>query len=283
MSLGPRLGAHMSIAGGPASAFARGRSVDCQTMQVFARSPNRWASPPLTDEQACAYRAEAAVGDIWPVVAHGSYLINLASPEDDLWMRSRHALADELDRCLRLGIETYVLHPGSHRGSGAELGLDRVRRALDAELATRAGITVALETTAGQGDVLGRSLSELAWVLEHAECGPSLGVCVDTAHVLAAGYDCRTPETYDRFWREVETTVGVTRVRVVHLNDSKADLGQGRDRHEQIGDGFLGLTPFELLVNDAQLRHIPMLLETPKGRDLVEDRRNLKLLQSLIR
>lgn len=282
---GPRIGAHMSIAGGPGKAFRRAQSVGCETMQIFLRSPNRWESPPLDDEQAEEYRREEAAADIWPVVGHSSYLINLGSPDEALWERSVEALIDELTRCQRLGIATYVLHPGSHRDSGEEQGLRRaasgLNRALSAVAAAGAPPTVALETTAGQGDSLGHSFEQLAWIIVHAEQPDHLGVCLDTAHVLAAGYEFRRPDAYAAMWHEFEATIGRERLRAIHLNDSKRNRGSEVDRHEHIGKGFVGNEAFRLLLHDPALRHLPMILETPKGTDLREDIENLARLRRL--
>ncbi|MBC7236206.1 MAG: deoxyribonuclease IV [Chloroflexi bacterium] len=281
----PRLGAHMSVSGGPANAFVRGRSIGCETMQIFVRSPNRWNSPPLTNDQVQAYYQEQESTDIWPVVAHSSYLINLGSPDRALWTRSLETLIDELQRCRRLGIDTYVLHPGSHRGSGEKEGLRRVVDGLDQALANCGdgeSPVIALETTAGQGDSLGCSFEQLAWLIAHCNHAQRLGVCLDTAHVLVAGYEFRTPKTYQALWQAFDALIGRERLRVIHLNDSKRDLGSQVDRHEHIGEGFVGEQAFRLLLNDPSLRHIPMVLETPKGADMREDIENLARLRRLI-
>jgi deoxyribonuclease IV len=277
----------MSIAGGPGKAFRRAESVGCETMQIFVRSPNRWASPPLTDEQVEEYRCERERSAIWPVVAHSSYLINLGSPEEALWERSIAALIDELTRCQRLGIGTYVLHPGSHRGAGEEEGLERVARGVgralkavnEACISTDRQITIALETTAGQGYILGGSFEQLAWLVDLVEqdcrawaAGDAIaGVCLDTAHILATGMEFRQPESYAAMWRTFDRVIGLERLRVLHLNDSKRDLSAKVDRHEHIGEGFIGLEAFRLLMNDPALRHVPMILETPKEDDRCAD------------
>lgn len=274
----------MSIAGGPANALLRGRSIGCDAVQMFTRNPNRWASKDLTSDQIRDFQRARESTHIEPVVAHSSYLINLATPDEALWQRSTEALIVELERCRQLGILGYVLHPGAHTGSGEEAGLSRVAEALDKALreTQEGGVVVLLETTAGQGSNLGYRFEHLAWVIEHCERAVRLGVCFDTAHALAAGYEFRQPESYQRMWRRFEAIIGPSRLRAMHVNDSRYDLGSRVDRHEHIGKGFVGLEAFRMLVNDPLLRHVPMLLETPKGQDMQEDTENLALLRGLV-
>lgn len=281
---GPRLGAHMSIAGGPARALERGQSIGCETIQMFTRNANRWDSRDLTAEEVAAFHVARQTTGIESVVAHSSYLINLGSPDAALWQRSLAALVSELRRCAQLGIEDYVLHPGSHSGTDEEQGLERIaiglRQALDATSGDRTRI--ALETTAGQGDGLGYCFEHLAWLLDRLRAPERSGVCLDTAHILAAGYEYRTAETYAALWAQFDETIGLEHLRAIHLNDSKKDLDSHVDRHEQIGQGCVGIEAFRLLMNDSALRHVPMILETPKGEDMAEDVVNLTLLRSLI-
>ncbi len=280
----PRLGAHMSIAGGPAQALWRGQGLGCETIQLFTRSANRWSSPELTLEEIRAFHRARQETGIAPVVAHSSYLINLASPDPALWERSLEALINELTRCRLLGIVHYVLHPGAHMGAGEEAGLARVAEGLSTALAATAPAETAivLEITAGQGTVLGARLEQLAWLIRRVAPEERLGVCFDTAHALAAGYEFRQPASYAAFWAHFDAVLGLERLRVIHLNDAKRDLGSRVDRHEHIGRGYVGLEAFRLLLNDPRLRHLPMLLETPKGEDMAEDVANLTLLRSLI-
>lgn len=274
----------MSIAGGPANALLSGHSVGCDTIQMFIRNPNRWRSMGLTPEQIADFRQARKATGIEPVIAHGSYLINLGTPDEALWQRSLDALIIELRRCHQLGILDYVLHPGSHVGSGEEAGLLRVAAGLSAafEATADAPVTVLLETTAGQGSNLGYRFEHLAWLMHHAKPKSRLGACFDTAHALAAGYEFRQPESYKAMWERFGGIVGTRNLSAIHLNDSKHDIGSRADRHEHIGQGFVGLEAFRLLVNDASLHHIPMLLETPKGADMSMDIENLALLRSLI-
>jgi len=281
---GPRFGAHMSIAGGPALALLRGHSIDCDAVQIFTRNASRWRSKALTPDQIKDFQQARAATGIHPIVAHSSYLINLGTPDEDLWQRSLAALILEMGRCRQLGLRGYVLHPGAHKGSGEETGLGRIATGLEAALSAtdEGGVTILLENTAGQGSSLGYRFEHLAWLIEHVEGAERLGVCFDTAHALAAGYEFRQPESYARMWEGFDRVIGIERLRVIHLNDSKRDLGSRIDRHEQIGEGYLGLEAFRMLVNDPRLRSVPMLLETPKGPDLREDIENLSLLRSLV-
>jgi len=273
----------MSIAGGPANALLRGHSIGCDTIQIFTKSPNQWRAKPLTEDQLSIYKDALRETGVQPVVAHSSYLINLGSPDDELWNKSVDALTSELGRCHQLGIDDYVLHPGAHVGSGVAAGLWRVALGLNTALSRTAHmrVRVLLETSAGQGTSLGSDFEQLAFVLEHSEPTDRLGVCFDTAHAWAAGYTFADPESYAEMWRGFDRIIGICRLYVIHLNDSKRDLGSRVDRHEQIGEGYVGLDAFRLLVNDAALVHLPMILETPKDVDLSQDVANLALLRGL--
>jgi deoxyribonuclease-4 len=278
------LGSHQSIAGGVEKALARGQEAGCDTIQIFVKSPNRWVSKPLQEENVTAFRAAVAETGIWPVFAHSLYLINLATPDEALWQKSVAALVDDLERCERLALPGLVIHPGSHMGTGEEAGLARIVAALD-EVHTRLpgyNVQIWLETTAGQGDQLGYTFEHLQAMIEGVRAPERLGVCFDTAHAFAAGYDQRTPESYAATWAAFDRLLGLERLRAVHLNDSKRELGSRVDRHEHIGQGLLGLEAFRLLLNDERMRGRPMTLETEKGPDLEEDRENLRVLRSLL-
>ncbi len=278
-----RLGAHMSIAGGVYRAFALGRKASCDAIQIFLKSSRQWKGKPYTAKEIERFHEEAARGDIYPVVAHAAYLINLGTPQEELWLKSREALLDEVQRSEVLGVPYLVLHPGSHTGSGEEAGLARVAEALGWVHEQTPGYKtqILLETTAGQGTNLGYRFEHLAWLLEHTPQGERLGVCYDTCHVFAAGYEIRTPEGYRETMDAFDAIIGLERLKVVHLNDSKGDLGSRKDRHAHIGQGKLGLEAFRLLLNDERLAELPGLLETPKSADLHEDIENLRVLRSL--
>lgn len=278
-----RLGAHESIAGGLHRALDRAQSVGCDAVQIFVRPPRTWAAPRLTSEGVARFKARAAETGIRPVVGHTSYLLNLSSPKDDLWRKSRDMLIVELERCEAVGAPWLVLHPGAHVGTGEEAGLERMARALGEVHAAASGLQaqILLETTAGQGTRLGYRFEHLAWLLENTPQGERLGVCLDTCHVFAAGYDLRTAEGYEETMDAFERIIGLERLKVVHLNDSKLELGSRRDRHEHIGEGHIGLEGFRRILNDRRLAGLPGLLETPKGEDLHKDRESLALLRSL--
>jgi deoxyribonuclease-4 len=279
-----RLGAHESIAGGLHKAFTRAASVGCEAVQIFVKPNRSWAVPALGDEDVALFRARAKATGIRPAVAHTSYLLNLASPKDDLWHKSIKTLIIELERCDRLGVPWLVLHPGAHVGSGEEAGLTRMARALgEVHRATRSSQTrVLLETTAGQGTKLGYCFEHLAWLLEKTPDGERLGICLDTCHVFAAGYELRTPEGYAATMDSFDHVIGLGRLKALHLNDSKGDLGSRKDRHEHIGEGEIGLEGFRHVLNDPRLKDLPGLLETPKSDDLHEDKENLTVLRELM-
>jgi deoxyribonuclease-4 len=278
------LGAHQSIAGGVEKALQRGQEVGCDVVQIFVKTPNRWASKALEEKNVVAFNEVVAETGIWPVFAHSLYLINLATPDDALWEKSLAALTDDLERCERLTLPGLVIHPGSHRGSGEEAGLERISAGLDEVHARLPGyeVQVWLEITAGQGDHLGYSFSQLKAMIDGVRDPERLGICFDTAHAFAAGYELRTQEGYETTWEAFDSELGLDRLRAIHLNDSKKGLGSRVDRHAHIGQGLLGLEPFRFLVNDSRFQGIPMTLETDKGPDLAEDRENLEILRGLI-
>jgi deoxyribonuclease-4 len=219
-----------------------------------------------------------------PLVIHDSYLINLASPNDELWEKSIAAFAEELERARILDIPYLVTHPGAHMKTGVAAGLLRVTEALNRLFAEGVGGTtqVLIETTAGQGTTLGSRFEQIAELIERSAHPDRLGVCVDTCHLLASGYDIRDEDTYTATFAEFERLIGLERLKCFHLNDSQKGLGSHVDRHTHIGDGEVGLEAFRLIVNDARFRELPMILETPKNEDLAEDITNLATLRGLI-
>ncbi len=278
-----RLGVHVSIAGGVDEAFERGREVGCDCIQIFTKSSNQWKAKPLADETVTHYFLRQAETGITPVVAHASYLPNMASPDDTLWHKSLNALAVELERCHTLTIPYLVIHPGSHVGSGEEAGIARIASALDwlHDKLPDIGTKIALETTAGQGTNLGYRFEQLAQMIEATAQPDRLVVCFDTCHALAAGYDFRSRAGYADVLRQFDEILGLDRLKVFHLNDSKFDLGSRRDRHEHIGMGYVGLEGFGNIVRDDRFSALPGLLETPKSKDRHEDVENLSKLRSL--
>jgi deoxyribonuclease IV len=279
----PRLGAHMSIAGGVEKALERGASVGCETIQLFTKNNNQWRAQSLEPAQIARFQTLRAGLDIHPVFAHDSYLINLASPDDELWQKSVDAFTIELERCEALDLAGLVMHPGSHTGSGDAAGIRRVADGLSEVFRRLPGhrAEVWLETTAGQGTSLGRTFEQLQQILEGVGAPERIGVCLDTAHVLAAGYELRTPAGYAATFEAFDRHLGLERLRAFHLNDSKKAHGSRVDRHAHIGQGFVGLDAFRMLVNDARFVEVPMVLETPKGKEMTEDVENLRILRSL--
>ena len=279
------IGAHMSIAGGLHLALERGREVGCGAVQIFLKNQRQWAARPLDDETIRAFATARRRTGIRRVFAHSSYLINLASPDATAWAQAVDAFTDELERGEALGLSCVVIHPGSHMGAGLEPGLRRVIGALDQALARTAGyrIKVALENTAGGGNSVGRTFGELATMIDGAARPERIGICIDTCHLFAAGYDLRTETGYARAIAECEATVGRRRVLAFHLNDARAPFGSGLDRHEHIGRGFLGLAAFRRLLNDRRFTRVPKVLETPKDPEPTSDLRNLAALRRLRR
>jgi deoxyribonuclease-4 len=279
-----KFGAHMSTSGGLHKAFGHGERAGCDTIQIFSKNQQQWRGKPLLEEDIAQFRAEQHRTGFGPLIVHDSYLINLASPKDDLWEKSIAAFADELERCAALGIPYLVTHPGAHTGTGEEAGLQREAQALNRlfEASVGGDTLVLLETTAGQGTCLGHRFEHLATLIELVGKPERIGVCVDTCHILAAGYDIRTPEAYAATFEEFDRVVGIERIKAFHLNDSQKDLGSRVDRHSHIGMGFVGLEGFRSIVNDPRFAEIPMILETPKGDDLAEDIENLAKLRGLI-
>jgi deoxyribonuclease-4 len=277
------LGAHMSIAGGLHLALERGRALGCFAVQIFVKNQRQWAARPLGGDDVRAFHAARRATGIPSVFAHASYLINLASPVPAAWARAVDAFTEELERAEALGLACVAIHPGSHLGAGVEAGLDRVAAAVAETLRRTRGyrVRIALENTAGAGDTIGRTFGELGALLDRAGRAARVGVCLDTCHLFAAGYDVRTPAGYRAALTECARTVGIERVLAFHLNDAKTPLGSGLDRHEHIGLGELGLAPFRLLLGDRRFRAVPKVLETPKAPDPAADLRNLATLRRL--
>jgi deoxyribonuclease-4 len=280
----PLLGAHESVAGGLHLAFDRLRRAGGEALQIFTRNQRQWHPPPLTAEEAGLFQqAWKGIGAL-PVASHASYLINLASGKQELRDKSITAFAAEINRCARLAIPFVVIHPGSHGGDGVEAGLVRFAGALDlALMESEPGVMILLETTAGQGTSLGSRFEELAGILARCRWPERLGVCVDTCHIFAAGYDIRTLPGYLQTMEEFDRLVGIETIRFFHLNDSKTPLASRVDRHEHIGQGAIGLRGFASLLNDPRFAGHPMIIETEKGDDLQEDRDNLAVLRGLIK
>jgi len=276
------LGAHISIAGGPAQAIERGESIGCTAIQIFTKSNRRWSAKPLTQEEIQAFKKAWKESNIQSVIAHAAYLINLGSPNPATVSKSAQALTDELIRCDQLGIPYLVLHPGSAGNTSEEKALQQIANQLDIIFRSTPGTTkILLETMAGQGSNLGYHLEQIASIYQASQYKERLGVCLDTCHIFAAGYDVRTPSTYQAFWKRFDDLIGLDLLKAIHLNDSKKEFGSRADRHEHIGKGAIGLEAFRLLCTDSQFADIPKILETPK-ESLEDDARNMASIKALI-
>ncbi len=282
MNKNPLIGAHMSIAGGVYNAILHAEAAGCRTVQLFNKSNNQWRAKRLTAEEIDRFHEEVCRTGIAPQVSHTSYLINCGSPSDELYHKSLASLRVEYERCCLLGIDALVMHPGAHTGSGVEVASRRIAAALNDVLDTAPeGETIfCLESTAGAGTTIGRSFAELAHIMELVEDPARIGVCLDTCHLFAAGYDIRTPGGYEATMKECNETVGLERVRVWHVNDSQGELGSRRDRHAHLGKGEIGRAAFGFLMQDPRFLTVPKILETPKEDQPIKmDKMNLAFLR----
>ena len=283
----------MSIAGGLPRAVDRAKATRCEALQIFTKSAGQWRARELPHDEVALFRRRVEETGIAPVVAHNSYLINVAAAAPGLRAQSIAALGEELDRAELLGLDGLVMHPGSYTTGTEEEGLRAIGRAIKELLKARRRhrVKVLLEHTAGQGTNLGHRFEHLATILDEVNGSPRVGVCLDTCHLLTAGYDLCTEAGYAATFREFDRIVGLNRLQVFHLNDSKKPCGSRVDRHEHIGKGCLGLEPFRRLLNDPRFANLPMLLETPKLESAASkrrsdadpwDARNLRTLRKLI-
>jgi deoxyribonuclease-4 len=281
----PILGAHQSIAGGYHKAVGIGEQTGCQVIQVFTKNTNQWRGKPIEPEHVTLFRDALTQAEIECPIAHDSYLINMASPGDELWKKSIEAMIDEVERASTLGISWVVSHPGAYTTTTEEEGIKRIVKALNEVLAKtkRFSAGILLETTAGQGTTLGWRFEHLAGILSGVKDNRRLGVCFDTCHVFAAGYKMSTQAEYKATMKEFDKVVGLDQIRAFHLNDSVKDCGSRVDRHAHIGKGKIGPEPFGWLLCDRRFSKVPMVLETPKGEQDGEDSDiiNLRTLREL--
>jgi deoxyribonuclease-4 len=278
-------GAHMSAAGGAARALERGASIGCGVVQIFVKNNMQWSGRPPAPEDLAAFAAERARGGFKAVFGHTGYLINPGGPPSSNRTKSLQSLIQEIAFAGALGLPFLVMHPGAHLGGGEAPGLRRVVAGLDEVFAAtkNSPVRIALENTAGQGSCLGWQLEHLAAIYDGVQSPARLGLCLDTAHFFAAGFDLRSPGGWDAAMGRVESLIGLDQILAFHLNDSKTDLGSRVDRHEHIGRGKIGLEAFRRIVNDARFADTPGCLETPKSDDLREDVENLATLRSLVK
>lgn len=282
-SLLPPMGAHVSIAGGVATAPGRARRIGATAFQLFLKNASTWSAKPTSDEEAERFRRETAEGGFAPPVAHSAYLINLAATDPVTAGRSVAAMEDELVRAAQLAVLGVVVHPGAHKGAGDAEGIRLIAERINGifgRLAANPALVI-LETTAGQGTALGWRFEQLAEMIDKVEDKGRVGVCLDTCHAFAAGYEMRTAEGVAAMLKEFDETVGLARLRAIHINDSKTKFGARRDRHEHIGQGLIGEAGFAALLRDPRLRRVPFILETPKDNDPEDDLMNLATLRRL--
>jgi deoxyribonuclease-4 len=277
------LGAHVPITGGVFNAPAHGAAVGAEAIQIFTRNQMQWACRPLSADEASAFREALAGSGVRRVLTHGSYLMNLASPNPDFLSKSRACLVTEIERCHLLGVPYVVLHPGAHMGQGEEAGLAAIARSLDDVLERTQGLEVMplLEVTAGQGTCLGHRFEHLAGIFDRVRHPERIGVCLDTCHLYAAGYDIATPQGYERTLGAFARIVGLRKLKAIHLNDSRRELGSRVDRHARAGEGLLGLDTFARIVNDRRFRGLPLVVETPGP--LAEWKKEIARIRALVR
>jgi len=279
------LGAHMSISGGIHLAPERGDKSGCGVIQIFTQNASQWRGKEISDTDAALFREKWVESGLHEVISHDIYLVNLGAPPGEVRDKSLAAFRDEMTRCARLGIAKIVMHPGAHTGDGEETGLRRITGAFDELFAAVPEYTgkVLLETTAGQGSNVGYRFEHLQTIMDGSSFPERFGVCIDTCHIFAGGYDITTDEGCRKTFDEFDRIIGLERLQAFHINDSKKGLNCRVDRHEHIGQGALGLAPFRFLMNDPRFVTIPKILETPKGDNDEMDAVNLKILRDLVK
>ena len=279
------LGAHTSTAGGVSKAVDLAEKLKFTAMQIFSKNNNRWKAKPLEETEIELFRTKLAESGIKFVVVHDSYLINLCSLSEDLLKKSREAFIDELTRCELLDIPYLNFHPGAHGGMGEDEGIKLIAESLNIAHQKTENYKVGsmLEVTAGQGTALGYTFEQIRKIIDLVDEKQRMSVCIDTAHIFAAGYDIRDPKEYNKVMKEFDDVIGLNLLKCLHMNDSKKELGSRVDRHEHIGQGFIGKKGFANIMNDKRIAKVPKILETPKGKEQLEDIKNLKVLRSLIK
>lgn len=285
-----RLGAHMGTSGGKYLALERGNEINCQSIQIFIRNVRGWASKPLDPKEIKQFleKKEELSHQIWPIFSHNSYLINLATSDQEKLTKSYEAMLDELIKADQLGLNYVVIHPGTYNykdeNETKETGLNRIAEQLNNLLIKTKdfNVKILLETVAGQGHNLGRKFHHLRSIIDQIKNKERIGVCFDTCHAFASGYDFTTKKGYEEMWDEFENVIGLNYLYAFHLNDSENDLGSRTDRHAHIGKGRIGKAPFGFFLNDIRFKNHPGVLETPKGDDLKNDIMNLETLKSLL-
>lgn len=279
------IGAHVFVDGGVDSAITKAEEFGFTAIQIFTRNNNRWTSKPLSEKVINAFKEKLENSKIKVVVSHDSYLINLCAIDKENLEKSRTAFKDELDRCEQLGISYLNFHPGSHGGAGENEGIKLIAESLNLLHQQTKGYKVKsmLEATAGQGKALGYKFEQLAKIIELVEEKERMCVCIDTAHIFAAGYNIKDPKEYKNVMKNFDEIIGLDLLKCIHMNDSKKPLGSRVDRHDHIGKGEIGLDGFSNIMNDKKLKNVALILETPKGKEQLEDLENVKTLLSLVK
>jgi len=276
-----RLGAHVSISGGVEKAIQRQKDIHGSCGQIFAGSPRTWSVSTYTDEEGKTFRDLQKKEGQTPYTIHSTYLVNLATPKDDLFQKSINCLQKELNAADKLGVDYVVFHPGAHTGSGRQNGIQRIAEGID-KLTIPENVTLLLENTAGKGTTLGKTIGELRQIIDkaHGTDKDRLGICIDTCHAHAAGYELKDKEGFKDFVQEIKEDIGIDNLKLLHLNDSKDEKGSEKDNHEHIGQGNIGDEGFTNIVNEPSFKHIPMVLETPvtKQKGYKENITHLKTL-----
>ena len=277
------IGAHVSSSGGVENAPENAHKIGATAFALFTKNQRQWVSAPLSDKSIRLFkeRCEKYGYSAAQILPHDSYLINLGHPEEAGLSKSRDAFLDEMRRCEQLGLDRLNFHPGSHLGKiSIEECLDRIASSINWVLEQTSGVTAVIENTAGQGSNLGHTFEQIAYIINRVEDKSRVGVCIDTAHTLAAGYDIRTEEGFQHTFQKFEETIGFKYLRGMHINDSKKDLGSKVDRHDSIGKGLMGVTTFELLMKDSRFDNIPLILETPDETIWAEEIKYLQNIQN---
>jgi deoxyribonuclease IV len=278
------LGAHTSTQGGVASAVELADKLGFTAVQIFSKNNNRWKAKPFSEKEIKEFQVKMKKSGIKFTVVHDSYLINLCASDKDILQKSRDAFHDELKRCEQLGIPYLNFHPGSHGGAGEDEGIKLIAESINIihDETKNYKVSSMLEVTAGQGTAVGYRFEHIRKIIDLVEAKERMSVCIDTAHIFAAGYDIKSPDGYEKTIKHFDDVVGFDFLKCLHINDSKKPIGSRVDRHEHIGKGFIGKEGFKNIMNDKRLEMIPKVLETPKGKEHLEDVENIKVLLNLI-
>jgi deoxyribonuclease IV len=277
------IGAHLSISGGLDKAIERAESIGATALQIFTKNNKSYVGSALTQETIDLFKQAVARSSVKNIMVHSSYLINIGASNTEVEKRSLHALIHELERCEQLAIPYLVLHPGSHTGDGISAGIEKIARNLDAVFDHVSGSSmILLETAAGQGSNIGSTFEELAQIIEKVHHKKRVGICVDTCHIFAAGYDIAAPTGYEEYWKNFDAILGLPKLKAIHLNDSKMPCASFKDRHENIGKGHIPLTTFKLIMQDPRLASIPKVLETPSDDGITEYKEEIALLKKYV-